>query len=91
MPISFKNLKSTKLGPNDKLTFGKFNGCRICDVWDDHFEYLIWADKSGYAKYTAEVISHLHERGEFAKIEEYFDNEVRPWIDDLDQLDELPF
>lgn len=54
------------------------------DVWDTDYEYLIWADKAGVFKYTAEVISHLHERGNFVKIQEYYDNEVKPWLDDFE-------
>lgn len=88
MALAFNKIRSTCLAPTDKLTFGKFRDCRVCDVWDDHYEYLIWASKAGYAKFDKAVISHLHERGNFAKIEEFYQNEIEPWLDhDLD----LPF
>jgi hypothetical protein len=91
MALAFNKIRSTSLAPTDRLTFGRFKDCRVCDVWDDHYEYLIWASKAGYVKFDKTVISRLHERGNFAKIEEYHQNEVRPWEDDFDAFPELPF
>ena len=39
MAIAFNKIK-TKLNLYDKLTFGKFKDCRVCDILVDHIEYL---------------------------------------------------
>jgi uncharacterized protein (DUF3820 family) len=80
MAISFTKLKNPKLGLTDTLTFGKLAGCRICDVAQDHYEYLIWAEKSGYVKYQVEVVELIQEQASFAcwKINEA--QEVAPYI-----------
>jgi hypothetical protein len=50
MAITFKNLRSPLLDLQDKILVGKLAGCRVCDCIQDHYEYLIWADKSGLMK-----------------------------------------
>jgi hypothetical protein len=81
MAISFKNIKNPKLGLTDTLTFGKLKGCRVCDVAQDHYEYLIWAEKSGYVKFQSEAIELIQEQASFAawKINEI--EEVAPYMD----------
>lgn len=41
MAKTFLSLKDPKLGGLDILTFGKLKGCRVCDVIQDHYNYLI--------------------------------------------------
>lgn len=53
----------------DKLTFGKLKDCRVCDVIQDHYEYLIWCEKQGFAKYTQEVTDCILEQANFEKWE----------------------
>lgn len=53
----------------DKLTFGKLKDCRVCDVIQDHYEYLIWCEKQGFAKYTKEVTDCILEQAQFKKWE----------------------
>ena len=82
MAISFKNIKDPKLGITDTITFGKLKGCRICDVAQDHYEYLIWAEKSGYVKYQAEVVALIQEQASFAAWKIHEAQEVKPWFED---------
>lgn len=65
MALNFKNLKDPKLGLLDKLTFGKFKDCRICDIIKDHYEYLIWAEKQGYVKFQQIVTETIIEAANF--------------------------
>ena len=67
MALNFKNLKDPKLGLLDTLTFGKLKDCRVCDVIEDHYEYLIWAEKQGYVKYQQEVTDLILEQAHFEK------------------------
>lgn len=81
MAIQFKKLRDPKLGLTDKLTFGKLAGCRICDVAQDHYEYLIWAEKSGYVKYQKEVIELIQEQASFARWAIHEAEEIAPYMD----------
>lgn len=55
MAKAFTQLKDPKLSLTDKLTFGKLKDCRVCDVIEDHLEYLIWCEKQGFVKFNQEV------------------------------------
>ncbi len=81
MAKSFGSLKSTKLDMLDKLTVGKFADCRICDIIEDDFEYLIWLNKQGFVQFTAPVMSDLLYRAGFKEAEEHYKNEIEPWKD----------
>jgi len=81
MSLSFKSLKSPLLGLHDQITFGKLKGCRICDVVQDHYEYLIWAEKSGLVKYQPIVIETIQEMASFARWEQHIE-EVKPYLED---------
>lgn len=67
MALNFKNLRDPKLGLTDKLTFGKFKDCRLCDIIEDHYEYLIWAEKQGYVKFQQDVTNLILEQANFEK------------------------
>ncbi len=81
MAKSFKQLKSPLLGLQDKLGVGKLAGCRICDVVDDEYDYLIWLEKSGYVKYASETIKKIQEVAGFQAEQEHYQNEIEPWLD----------
>lgn len=55
MAKAFTQLKDPKLSLTDKLTFGKLKDCRVCDVIEDHLEYLIWCEKQSFVKFSQEV------------------------------------
>ena len=82
MAISFKKLKDPKLGLTDLITFGKLKGCRICDVAQDHYEYLIWAEKSGFIKFQPDVVTLIQEQASFAAWQINEIEEVNPWFED---------
>ena len=81
MAKSFKQLKSPLLGLQDKLQVGKLSGCRICDVVDDEYDYLIWLEKSGYVKYAPETIKKIQEVAGFRAEQVHYENEIEPWLD----------
>ena len=82
MAKSFGSLKSQKLDMLDKLTIGKFAGCRVCDIIADDFEYLIWLNKQGFVNFTTPVMTDLLSRAGFKEAEEYYQNEIAPWKDE---------
>ena len=81
MALAFKNVKSTVLDMTDKITVGKLQGCRVCDVIEDQYEYLIWADKSGLMKFTKIVIETIQEHAGFKNQQRHYEEEVKPWME----------
>ena len=75
-------MKSTNLGMLDKITTGKLQGCRVCDVIPDHYEYLIWAEKSGLLKFNTETIKSIQQQAGYVEKQRYYDEEVKPWLDE---------
>ena len=69
MSIPFSKARDPKLGLTDKLTFGKFKDCRLCDIIQDHYEYLIWANKQGYVQFQKEVTDLIEEQAHFKRWE----------------------
>lgn len=59
MAKAFKNLKAPGIGLYDKLTFGKLANCRVVDVIEDHWEYLIWLSKNTSITFSKEVLDKL--------------------------------
>lgn len=82
MAILFQKIKNPRLGITDTITFGKLAGCRICDVAQDHYEYLIWAEKSGFVKFQPEVVALIQEQASFAAWQLNEEQEVKPWFED---------
>ena len=80
MALNFKNLKSPLLGMTDNILVGKLAGCRVCDVIPDHYEYLIWADKQGLLKFQAIVVETIAEHAGFKSQQQYYTEEVEPFI-----------
>lgn len=103
MAISFNKLKDPKLGLLDKLTFGKLSGCRVCDVVQDHYEYLIWCEKQGFVKFNREVEILICETASFEKWEAPVEDNpnsdphhISNWFDDpkmdfSDWTEDIPF
>lgn len=96
MAIAFKNLKSPVLGLTDKITSGKLAGCRVCDVIQDHYEYLMWADKAGLLKFQKIVVETIQEHAGFKNQQRHFEEEEKPWLESAEPLplildDDVPF
>lgn len=83
MALSFKNIKNPRLGLADTITFGKLAGCRVCDVAQDHYEYLIWAERAGYVKFQTEAIELIQEQASFAAWQVHQEQEVKPWFEEI--------
>ena len=100
MSKSFLKLKDPRLGLTDKLTFGKLKDCRVCDVIEDHYEYLIWAEKQGYIKFQEIVVETIQEVAGYKKwqpAEEYSSqDDIKDLYEkvtriDYDWEDDVPF
>lgn len=66
----------------DKILVGKLQGCRVCDVIQDHYEYLIWAEKSGLMKYTKIVVETIQEHAGFKNQQRFIEEEIKPYLED---------
>lgn len=93
--IQFKSLKKTTLGITDVIPTGKFKDCRVCDVIEDQYEYLIWMNRNNFLQFTKPVIAKLHQLAAFAADEEFFDNEVAPYMEsdykEIEIFPDVPF
>lgn len=97
MAKTFSSLKDPKLQLTDTIRFGKLNGCRVCDVVQDHHEYLIWCEKQGFVKFSKEVELLIAETASFKAWEppvedqpkEIMYHPLKGWTDVED--DDVPF
>ena len=64
----------------DKILVGKLQGCRVCDVIQDHYEYLIWADKAGLMKFTKIVVETIQEHAGYKAQQRHYEEEVAPYL-----------
>lgn len=80
MAKAFTQLKNPQLAPTDKLQLGKFKGCRVCDIADTEYDYLIWLERNGYVHYSKETIALIHKHARFQEAERHRREEVNPYI-----------
>lgn len=91
MSKPFSQIKSTLLGPEDILTFGKYKGCRICDILNDNYEYLIFLEKEGYVKYNRYLTEKIQQVAGFELEKVHYAEEIAPYLlADWDE-DDIPF
>lgn len=88
MAKAFAQLKISKLAPTDKLTFGKYAGCRVCDVWDD-YEYFLWLDKSNPCLFSQKCKDNFKAAEKMFLAERHYREEVDPYINQ--SFDDVPF
>lgn len=86
MAKSFTKLKDPRVGMLDKITFGKLKDCRVCDVIQDHYEYLIWVEKQGYIKFQDIVVETIQEAANFSKWESPEETEDKNKYQDLYEI-----
>ena len=91
MSLSFSKLKTSALGLQDVLTFGKFKGCRICDIVQEQYEYLQWAEKALNLKYQPLLRETIEEMARQAKWKQHYEEEIEPYLRDTVEFDDLPF
>lgn len=82
----------------DKIMVGKLTGCRVCDCIQDHYEYLIWAEKSGLFKFTQLVVETIKEHAGYKHQQIHYENEIAPYTAEYNEpsvqeinFDDVPF
>lgn len=100
MAKSFNKLKDPRLALTDQITFGKLKGCRVCDVIEDHYEYLIWCEKQGFVKFQEIVVETIQEVAGYKKWQPIEEHDSQDDVKDLyekvsridyDWEDDVPF
>ena len=89
MAKSFTKLKNPALNLTDKLPFGKYKDCRICDILDD-WEYLQWLSKNTSIMFSKPVLDEITARWKGWAEETHYREEVAPYIDD-EPFEDVPF
>lgn len=82
MGKSFKSVKDTGLDEFDVLPFGKLKGCRIHDLINEDYEYLIWLEKNTSIRYNKGLIEKIKAKCLANGWERYKREEVDPYKDD---------
>lgn len=82
MAKAFKDIKSTTLGLEDILTFGKYKGCRICDIIEDETSYLIFLEKEGYVKYNRDLTEKIKQIAGFELEKVHYEQEILPYLEE---------
>lgn len=96
MAINFNKLKDPKLDLLDKFTFGKFQMCRVCDILEEDYDYVLWLHGKNPQLFAAEVISEAKLLKKEATEKQYYEEERKPyttsnaWYSD-DWDDDIPF
>lgn len=85
MSKPFKKV-SSEIGLNDTLMMGKFKGCRVCDIIEDDYEYLLWLDSNKMVKFSQEVLVKIQRLITERDADIDYMNEVVPYLDDMDDL-----
>lgn len=91
MAKAFKDIKSTLLGYTDKLPFGKFKDCRICDILAEEYEYLIFLEKDGYLKYNRDLTERIKQKAGFELEKVHYAEEEAPWEDGYEDYGDIPY
>lgn len=100
MAKAFNKLKDPKLHLDDKLTFGKFAGCRIRDLFPDSWEYLKWLSQNTNIAFGQDVLDTITEFWKQDDEKRHYEEEVKPWtastgsfFDGFDDTydDDIPF
>lgn len=98
MALAFNKVRSTVLDLTDTIKVGKLQGCRVCDVIPDYYEYLIWADREGVLKFTKRTIESIQEHALYKQQQQHYLEEVAPWqesdspeLEDIIHIDDVPF
>ena len=89
MSKTFSKLTHNKLDLQDKLPKGKFINCRVCDIIEDEFEYLTWLHRKSIIHFTKPVLSKLHQLAAYKASEEFFKNEIEPYL--KTDFEDIPF
>ena len=80
MAKTFNSLKNTSLQLSDKLTFGRFKDCRICDVLETDWEYLKWLSQNTKVNFSKSVLDAISAKWNAFTAEQHYQEEIAPWI-----------
>ena len=86
MAIQFNKLKSELLGLEDKIPRGKLQDCRVCDVVQDHWEYLEWTHSKQYIMLMPIALAAVRQAKSRHDYDRHYREEVLPWSDE-----DIPF
>ncbi len=87
--IKFNNIKDSRLGLLDIITFGKYQGCRVDSLVDTPYGYE-------YLKYVKDQFqpsviekAELFYKGYLER--KNYEEEIRPWQDAFEEFDDIPY
>ncbi len=93
MAKTFTSIKNPALQLTDQLPFGKFKGCRICDILEDDWEYLKWMKQNTSINFSRPVLDSITARFSAWADETHYNEEVAPYLNNDADIDpeDVPF
>ena len=73
------------------MPFGKFKDCRIVDIIDEEYEYLIWLSKNTSIRFSLPVMEELIRRFAGYLEERHYREEISPWEKEYDNYGDFDY
>ena len=95
MAKAFLNLRDPKLHLTSTLPFGKFAGCRVCDILEENYAYVLWLHGKQPNLFHKSVVEEAEQFVREALEKVHYEEEVKPflgsnnWFSDWDE--DIPF
>ena len=68
------------LGLKDVIPIGKLASCRVCDVIEDHYQYLQWLVSKGLIKLDPQAEEAISDYITAEAAARYYDEEIAPYM-----------
>lgn len=87
MAKAWNQLKNPLLNLNSTIAKGKLANCRVCDVAETDWEYLLWAHKQGYLPLDKAALQVVTAYQQQALQDQHYREEVAPYV----EFDDVPW
>jgi hypothetical protein len=81
MAITFKNIKSPKLGLVDFFTFGKYQNCRVDSIVEMDYNYIMFLHNNNQNMFNTKVIDRCMLLKNVRDSEQHYQEEILPFED----------
>jgi len=81
MAITFKNIKSLKLGLLDFFQFGKYQNCRVDSIVEMDYNYIMFLHNNNQNMFNSEVVDKCMLLKNVKDSEQHYQQEILPFED----------
>jgi hypothetical protein len=93
MAKSFFTVKDLRLDFQDKLLFGKYINCRVCDILPFDYEYILWLESVKPGTFKVVVLEEARSILTEMDAERHLNEEIKPYLNNSVWYtdDDVPF